>query len=149
MAILLSVADFPQAKRIACNERPLTRAYWSWREIDHKKCWYEGRAGLDKHRLYWPSSPQPIAGRPGAEGGGADILRQGQEPASPPLKSERPVEATTGELVRGTDSLPAPTFEQMWRDMLSDLARSAWYDPMPLSQQRLMIDWQFWSVEKR
>jgi hypothetical protein len=28
--------------------------YWSWRLIDGRKCWYEGRPGLSKALLEWP-----------------------------------------------------------------------------------------------
>lgn len=27
---------------------------WAWRIVDARKCWYPGRAGMDKRRLHWP-----------------------------------------------------------------------------------------------
>jgi hypothetical protein len=38
-------------------------------------------------------------------------------------------------------------FEQRWLEMLTDLAAPLGWNPRPLSQQRLMLDWQFWSIE--
>src|SRR4029077_17530404 len=42
------------------------RAYWSWREIDHRRCWYRGDRGLNKHMLHWPAATaEPVrAARP-------------------------------------------------------------------------------------
>jgi hypothetical protein len=36
-------------------ERPSsTRSHWSYRIIDGRKCWYEGKPMLSKSMLYWP-----------------------------------------------------------------------------------------------
>jgi hypothetical protein len=39
--------------------------YWSWRLIDGRKCWYEGKSGLSKSLLEWPreTSKQPGSSR--------------------------------------------------------------------------------------
>jgi len=29
---------------------------WAWREIDGKRCWYKGKAGMDKKLLRWAES---------------------------------------------------------------------------------------------
>jgi len=29
---------------------------WSWRNIDGKRCWYPGKAGMDKANLTWSRS---------------------------------------------------------------------------------------------
>jgi hypothetical protein len=49
------VADLPARgeERIACNERPLSREYWSWREIDGRRCWFIGHRSVPKTMLYW------------------------------------------------------------------------------------------------
>jgi hypothetical protein len=39
------------------------RAYWSWREIDHRRCWYRGPRGLNKRALYW-SATATVAAEP-------------------------------------------------------------------------------------
>src|SRR6516165_1143918 len=37
--------------------------FWSWRLIDGRKCWFEGKPGLSKSLLEWPAqtSVQPAA----------------------------------------------------------------------------------------
>ncbi|WP_143271550.1 hypothetical protein [Bradyrhizobium mercantei] len=44
-----------QAKQ-QCNAAmpPNPREYWSWRLIDGRKCWYEGRPMLSRSLLEWP-----------------------------------------------------------------------------------------------
>src|ERR1700757_1447665 len=41
-----------------------THGFWSWRLIDERKCWYEGKPGLSKSLLEWPRevSAQPASG---------------------------------------------------------------------------------------
>jgi hypothetical protein len=36
-----------------------SHGYWSWRLIDGRKCWYEGKPMLSKASLQWPASAQP------------------------------------------------------------------------------------------
>src|SRR6202790_2699716 len=40
--------------------------YWSWRLIDGRKCWYEGKPMLSKSLLEWPAqgSAQPDTDKP-------------------------------------------------------------------------------------
>ena len=44
------------AKAIECSvARPSsTQAYWSWRLIDGRKCWYAGKTMISKSLLQWP-----------------------------------------------------------------------------------------------
>ena len=43
-----------QAKQCS-SERPANaRSYWSYRLIDGRKCWYEGKPMLTKSSLHWP-----------------------------------------------------------------------------------------------
>lgn len=45
-----------QAKQCS-SERPANaRSYWSYRLIDGRKCWYEGKPLLAKSSLHWPSA---------------------------------------------------------------------------------------------
>ena len=38
--------------------------WWSYRLIDGRKCWYEGKPMLSKSLLEWPeTSPQPVSNR--------------------------------------------------------------------------------------
>ncbi len=52
---LLALMTWPANATIQCHETaPNTPgAFWSWRLIDNRKCWYEGRPGMDKGNLSW------------------------------------------------------------------------------------------------
>jgi hypothetical protein len=32
---------------------PRDQRYWSWRQIDGRRCWYPGRPGMSKSKLHW------------------------------------------------------------------------------------------------
>ena len=36
---------------------------WAWREIDGKRCWYKGKAGMDKKLLHWEATRAPAANK--------------------------------------------------------------------------------------
>ncbi len=43
-----------EAAAIECAAEAQSRtAYWSWRIIDGKQCWYAGRPGMSKANLHW------------------------------------------------------------------------------------------------
>ena len=44
------------AKAVECNvARPSSaHGYWSWRQIDGRKCWYAGKTMISKSLLQWP-----------------------------------------------------------------------------------------------
>jgi hypothetical protein len=45
-----------QAKQQCSQAMPSTpHGYWSWRLIDGRKCWYEGKPMLSKSSLEWPA----------------------------------------------------------------------------------------------
>src|SRR5215831_14106095 len=55
-----------QAKQQCSPAMPSdSHGYWSWRLIDGRKCWYEGKRGLSKSLLVWPekTSEQPGSSR--------------------------------------------------------------------------------------
>lgn len=76
---------------------PNPREYWSWRFIDGRKCWYEGKPMLSKSLLEWPVqiSTQP---HPSEELASALV-----EKAGDPMGSEE-----------WTPTHPN-TFDAMWR----------------------------------
>jgi hypothetical protein len=45
------------AKAMECSAaRPASaQAYWSWRLIDGRKCWYAGKTMISKSLLQWPA----------------------------------------------------------------------------------------------
>ena len=53
-----------QAKQCSAERPPNARTYWSYRLIDGRKCWYEGKPMLAKSELHWPTSRSSNAPRP-------------------------------------------------------------------------------------
>jgi len=66
IATLLSIAiPTAWAKQKCTAAMPSNpHGYWSWRLIDGRKCWYEGKPMLSKSLLEWPAlaSGQPNSG---------------------------------------------------------------------------------------
>ena len=51
------VSAKPALAKECSTERPSNaRSYWSYRLIDGRKCWYEGKPMLSKSLLHWPKS---------------------------------------------------------------------------------------------
>jgi hypothetical protein len=38
---------------VACQASPGRGGWWAWRQIDGRKCWYEGKIGMSKDNLRW------------------------------------------------------------------------------------------------
>jgi hypothetical protein len=98
-----------QAKQ-QCSAAPSDqRGYWSWRMIDGRKCWYEGKPMLSKSLLEWPA-----------------------ETSAQPASSAEPASAVTEQ---GSDPLDAQawapaasdTFEALWRKRIEP--REPGHDP--------------------
>lgn len=53
---ILFSATSAQAKQCSTERPSNARSYWSYRLIDGRKCWYEGKPMLSKSLLYWPTS---------------------------------------------------------------------------------------------
>lgn len=60
-ALLASVSTISTAQAIDCAaELPAVRSgHWSYRLIDGRKCWYEGKTMLPKSSLRWPDQSPP------------------------------------------------------------------------------------------
>jgi hypothetical protein len=68
---VLTVAFFcattpAQAKQCSAERPSNAQSYWSYRLIDGRKCWYEGKPGFSKSLLHWPAA-QTAKGKPGRE----------------------------------------------------------------------------------
>jgi hypothetical protein len=53
-----------QANQCSAEPPPNARSYWSYRLIDGRKCWYEGKPMLSKSLLEWPLAkklPEPAS----------------------------------------------------------------------------------------
>jgi hypothetical protein len=53
VALIGSAGD---AHAVDCQSQKGDGYPWAWREIDGKRCWYRGRAGMDKKLLRWAST---------------------------------------------------------------------------------------------
>jgi hypothetical protein len=100
-ALAVTVSSMPIASAFAkqqCSESIALnqRGYWSWRMIDGRKCWYEGKPMLSKSSLEWPA--QATNHPPNSDGEFASALTK----RSDPLDAQ--AEATD-----------ADTFEALWR----------------------------------
>lgn len=89
-----------QAKQQCRVVPPSSRGYWSWRLIDGRKCWYEGKPMLSKSLLEWPARAEAA---PDSE---REPARLPEQKASDPLDAEAyaPKESTT--------------FDALWRDRI-------------------------------
>jgi len=93
-------ADIPEGERVRCRDTPGDGSYWSWREINGRRCWYRGNAGKPKAELYWGEAPlaRPVT----------PVM-----PLEPPLPRPRPLVPPEGE----------GDFDKAWRDLMLDLGR--------------------------
>jgi hypothetical protein len=108
--VLLAAINSPARAAIECRaELPQSRTgHWSWRQIEGRKCWFPGRAGVDKAQLRWPTAaaaPAP-ASQPETVTIGRSQRREG--------------DAAADEGVARAPRQPSPspakelTFEQRW-----------------------------------
>jgi hypothetical protein len=63
-----------QAKQCSAERPSDAQSYWSYRLIDGRKCWYEGKPMLSKSLLHWtassravPANPRPSSGSESAK----------------------------------------------------------------------------------
>ena len=80
--------------------------WWSYRIVDSKRCWYQGRPGRSKDLLHWAKqSPPPVVTRP----------EPGDSPhPAPPVPPQQPTEIVdTTPKVASTVSIPALTSEAL------------------------------------
>ena len=75
--------------------------WWSYRMVDSKRCWYQGRPGRSKDLLQWAKqSPPPVVTRPDPGD---------SPPPAPPVPPQQPTEIVETPKVVSTVSIPAPT----------------------------------------
>jgi hypothetical protein len=97
-----------QAKQ-QCSTEAGHAGYWSWRMIDGRKCWYEGKPMLSKDLLEWA----PAASNAEADSAPADAAPTAAAPASAaPVMRRAPMNA------RAQAPDDSGTFEAMWRSRI-------------------------------
>ncbi|MGA7454793.1 MAG: hypothetical protein WBW73_27275 [Rhodoplanes sp.] len=98
---------------IECRAKPESREYWSWREIEGRRCWYKGRRRIDKKLLSWgPSKP--------AEGPDVHPATL-QEGPSRPSSTEQPIEAEPVYQPTEPSDGSMGLFETVWRNLMTDM----------------------------
>jgi hypothetical protein len=87
-----------QAKQQCSAAMPSnSHAYWSWRLVDGRKCWYEGKPMLSKSSLQWAALAS------------AQVDSNGQFASALTEKSGNPLDSQT---LAPTGSI---TFDVLWR----------------------------------
>src|SRR3954463_751541 len=112
--VLLGALNSPATAAIECRaELPQSRTgHWSWRQIEGRKCWFPGRANLDKAQLRWPTAAAAPAPGP-APATQPDTLTVGRS-------QRREGDAATDDGAARASRQPSPspakelTFEQRW-----------------------------------
>jgi hypothetical protein len=56
-AILFASASHAQAIECSADLPSVRSGYWSYRIVDGRKCWYEGRRMISKSLLHWSKQP--------------------------------------------------------------------------------------------
>lgn len=141
IASAASAADL-RAGTIDCEpQRPRgAKTYWSYRVVDSRTCWYEGRPGKSKLELRWANRRPSVVERPGA----AVLVHPPDDPGAlantccwPPLEAE-PAPPPQGDTKPDAMTVsPSRTFNQQWNDLLNDMAMpvTRWRQPLK-DQQR-------------
>ncbi len=79
--------------------------YWSWRMIDERKCWYEGKPMLSKSSLEWPARP---AIKPDVEEEVASAVTE--KPGNPMDAQARAIDTDAQ-----AGMIESRTFDALWR----------------------------------
>jgi hypothetical protein len=103
-----------KAETIECRARPESREYWSWRQIEGRRCWFKGHRRIDKKLLSWgPRKP--------AEGVALDPATFQKGPGRPSGSPVEPIEAEpVYQPPKRLVSSIGP-FETAWRNLMSDM----------------------------
>jgi hypothetical protein len=115
----LVIAGAVEAKQ-QCSVSAGSQGYWSWRMIDGRKCWYEGKPMLSRAMLEWPAES---ATQPDTKTDTASVAPERRHPESQRAESQRaeshgdPMDA---QAYAPTDS---QTFEALWRDRIEGSRR--------------------------
>jgi hypothetical protein len=88
--VLTIVLSISAAGALECRAVPLKDgAYWQWRQISERRCWFPGRRKLEKSELHWESHPRPNSSAKGD--GGETSRRITLAPAALPLYAEQQI----------------------------------------------------------
>jgi hypothetical protein len=111
----LFIAGAVEAKQ-QCSVSAGSQGYWSWRMIDGRKCWYEGKPMLSRAMLEWPAEsaaqPDTVSVAPAS--------RRSESQRSESQRAESQRAESHGDPMDAQAYAPAisPTFEALWRDRI-------------------------------
>jgi len=111
-AFLPIVAATAQAKQQCSAAQGSHGSWWSYRIIDGRKCWYEGKPGLSKSLLEWRVKISPRARS-------HEELATTTPTATPPA-AENPGNPMDAQAWAPTVS---DTFEELWRTRVLSVGR--------------------------
>ena len=100
-----SVATAIAKQQCSASVPSNSHGYWSWRLIDGRKCWYEGKPMLSKSSLEWSAQP---AVQPDSEEEVASALTE--KPGNPMDAQARVIDTESRATVIDTE-----TFDALWR----------------------------------
>lgn len=115
----LAIAGAVEAKQ-QCSVSTGKHGYWSWRMIDGRKCWYEGKPMLSRAMLEWPAerAAQPDIRADTKSAAPESRRTESRRAESQRSESRRP--ESHGDPMDAQAYAPADssTFEALWRDRI-------------------------------
>jgi hypothetical protein len=102
-ALPIFVSATAEAKQ-TCSATAGAGSYWSWRLIDGRKCWYEGKPMLSKSQLEWP-----------AEAARAPAQTEEADAEPPSLRTEERRDPMDAQAKMRSDPT---TFDALWRSRI-------------------------------
>ena len=112
LSIALGVAaPAANAETIQCRASPETSEYWSWREIDGRRCWYKGHRSISKKLLSWDAKAP------------AETIERDTAPVAklPQTNSGAPAERVEVSRHPAPAIDPSNKFETAWQNSMADL----------------------------
>jgi hypothetical protein len=82
IAMLPSIEALEAKQKCSAARPSHHHGYWSWRLIDGRRCWYEGKPQLSKSLLEWPARASASA-QPNFDRETASALPEQQKPGNP------------------------------------------------------------------
>src|SRR5215471_18514477 len=114
-SIEVSIAQAKQQCSAAMPSNPQGR-WWSYRLIDGRKCWYEGKPGLSKSLLEWPEeAPARPASAQKATNTVPEIANTVPETARNPLNWQAWAPLSQAPLSQARAPSDPDSFEARWR----------------------------------
>jgi hypothetical protein len=100
---------------IECRARPESREYWSWRQIEGRRCWFKGHRRIDKKLLSWGGPRKP------AEGVDLDPATFQKNPGKSSDSPREPIEAEPAYQPPERLVSSIGPFDAAWRDLMAEL----------------------------